>query len=326
MRIAFVGKGGSGKTTLASLFTYCALDSADDGNVWVIDADLNMHMAGQLDIDASNLKHLSDHASEKDIKGYLRGENNRIKELAHFKKTTPPAKGSGLIVVKNPDNHILQNYAARRDRLFLSIVGSYDSDGIGASCYHNNLAVLESMLSHTIDESAVVIVDMVAGVDAFAGTLHAQFDMTILVTEPTKKSIEVYEQYKKLSEGADVWSEVFVVGNKITSHKDAEFIAGHIEEGKLIGNLHSSDHIRAVERDESNTGLQALRGRQPEKSSALSTRDYQSLALLPTNGWPNSTNCIKSTWPKDMSKTASAIFLNQIDADFSFDELLKRHG
>ena len=324
MRIAFVGKGGSGKTTLASLFTYCALDSAS-GNVWVIDADLNMHMAGQLDIDASGLKHLSDHASEKDIKGYLRGENSRIKELAHFKKTTPPAKGSSLIVVKNPNDHILQSYAARRDRLFLSIVGSYDSDGIGASCYHNNLAVLESMLSHAIDESAVVIVDMVAGVDAFAGTLHAQFDMIILVTEPTKKSIEVYEQYKKLSEEADVWSEVFVVGNKITSHNDAEFIAGHIEEGKLIGNLHGSDHIRAVERGEATLDFRRLEEDNQEVFGAI----YQKLSELGTSSNKRLAKLHKlheKYVAQGHVKDRFGDLSDQIDTDFSFDEPLKRHG
>ena len=37
------------------------------------------------------------------------------------------------------------------------------------------------------DQEAVVIVDMVAGVDAFASSLHAQFDMLLLVVESTKK-------------------------------------------------------------------------------------------------------------------------------------------
>ncbi|MYB75550.1 MAG: ATP-binding protein, partial [Chloroflexi bacterium] len=192
MRIAFVGKGGSGKTTCAALFTQHVLNDAS-GNVWAVDADLNMHLAEQLGVDATGLKHISDPASEKDIKAYLRGGNGRIKELSHFKKTTPPGEGSGFIVVRDSDNYVLRNYASIRNNLFLSIVGSYDPDGIGASCYHNNLAVLESMLSHTIDEGAHVIVDMVAGVDAFAGTLHAQIDLVILVTEPPKKSVDVYK-------------------------------------------------------------------------------------------------------------------------------------
>lgn len=82
------------------------------------------------------------------------------------------------------------------------VVGTYTADGIGTSCYHNNLAVLENMLSHMVDRGEVVIVDMVAGVDAFAGSLHAQFDMVVLVIEPTKRSIEVWKQYEQLAKKA----------------------------------------------------------------------------------------------------------------------------
>jgi CO dehydrogenase maturation factor len=42
MRIAFVGKGGSGKTTLASLF--CKHLAATGRPVLTIDADINQHL------------------------------------------------------------------------------------------------------------------------------------------------------------------------------------------------------------------------------------------------------------------------------------------
>ena len=259
MRIAFVGKGGSGKTTFASLFTQFALEKGD--RVWAIDADLNMHMAEQLNLDAAGLKHISDPAAEKDIKRYLSGENNRIEQLSHFKKTTPPGKGSNLVFVENRTGYVFEKYALRRGDLLFSIVGSYQADDIGASCYHNNLAVFESLLAHTVDKGSSVVVDMVAGVDAFAGTLHAQFDMVVLVTEPTKKSLEVYEQYKDLSEKAGVWEEVFVAGNKIASPKDAEFIEKRVDPAKIIGYLSISDHIKEVEQGESELDFRRLADR-----------------------------------------------------------------
>ncbi len=43
---------------------------------------------------------------------------------------------------------------------------------------------------------------MVAGVDAFANTLHAQFDLICLVVEPTKRSLEVFRHYLELAEEA----------------------------------------------------------------------------------------------------------------------------
>ena len=247
MRIAFVGKGGSGKTTCAALFSQYLLGK-NKGNVWAIDADLNMHLAEQLGIDTTGLKHISDPDSAKDIKTYIRGDNDRIKELAHFIKTTPPGEGSNFIVVKDPQNYILQQYAVGQGSLLTSTVGSYQSPGIGTSCYHGSLAVLERMLSHTIDSQAWVVVDMVAGVDAFAGTLHTQFDLMVLVLEPTKKAMEVYRQYKDLSEAAGVWSTIVVIGNKITSAADVDFIVNHVDKDKLLGSLRYSDVIKEAER------------------------------------------------------------------------------
>lgn len=154
----------------------------------LIDADLNMHLPTLLMPERSfpREKHLSLPSTSEEIKTYLKGENDRITSLASFRKTTPPTKKSQLFVLKN-HHHYLYQFAEDLGNLFLMVVGSYHGDEIGASCYHNNLAILENMLSHTNDEDSVIIVDMVAGVDAFASSLHAQFDMLLLVVEPTKK-------------------------------------------------------------------------------------------------------------------------------------------
>ena len=77
MKIAFVGKGGSGKTTLASLFA--AHLAAAGRPVLAIDADINQHLAAALGAtrtEAARLPTLGDHLPL--IKDYLRGDNPRI--------------------------------------------------------------------------------------------------------------------------------------------------------------------------------------------------------------------------------------------------------
>lgn len=323
MRIAFVGKGGSGKTTFTSLFTQF-VSRTNNNNVWAIDADLNMHLAEQLGVEVNNLKHISDPDSEKEIKKYLMGANNKIKEVSHFKKSTPPSKDSNFIVVKQNDNYILENYSVKNNNLFLSIVGSYHTDGIGASCYHNNLAVLESMLSHTIDRESTVVVDMVAGVDAFAGTLHVQFDMIVLVVEPTKKSLEVYQQYKELSEESGIWSDVFVVGNKIVSEKDIEFIKKNVDESKILGYLYNSEHIREVEQGESELDIEKLE----EQNKDVFSKVYQRLSSIPISYnqrlkklYKTHKRYIAQGYIKDRFGDLS----EQIDEGFNFDEYVENH-
>ena len=88
MRVAFAGKGGSGKTTLSSLFIR---HLAGQGlPVVAIDADINQHLAEALGA-SQDPPALGAHLPQ--IKDYLRGTNPRISSAAAMVKTTPPGPG-----------------------------------------------------------------------------------------------------------------------------------------------------------------------------------------------------------------------------------------
>ena len=98
MKIAFAGKGGSGKTTLSSLFTrYLAASGAP---VVAIDADINQHLGEALGVSAEPPA-LGAHLTE--IKEWLRGSNPRIASAAAMVKTTPPGRGSRLLTLSGSD-------------------------------------------------------------------------------------------------------------------------------------------------------------------------------------------------------------------------------
>ncbi|WP_344927401.1 AAA family ATPase, partial [Streptosporangium carneum] len=100
MRVAFVGKGGSGKTTLSALFArYVASQGAP---VVAIDADINQHLGMALGMDEAELP-LPMGAHLTEIKEYLRGGNPRISSAAAMVKTTPPGRGSRLLRLAEAD-------------------------------------------------------------------------------------------------------------------------------------------------------------------------------------------------------------------------------
>lgn len=243
MKVAFVGKGGSGKSTLSALFS---LDRAQHSEeVLAIDADLNMHLPELFGMDAVPVSlHISEPGVATAIKDHLRGTNDRIASVSHFKKTTPPGEGSNLITFSSTDP-ILSSYTVVNDNVRLMTVGTYQEDGIGASCYHNNLAVLENVLSHTVSGDSWVVVDMVAGVDAFASSLHAQFDLTIFVLEPTRRSAEVFKQYQELATESKTADRLRVVANKVTSEAEVAFVREVVPAALLIGTIGSDEHISA---------------------------------------------------------------------------------
>ena len=164
----------------------------------VFDADLNIHTPKLLGFDTIPFEmHLSNPDVTKIIQKWLIGKND-ITNLGAFRKTTPPTRKSNIFKITELNSSPLNRFGLHKNNISVFAVGTYQEDDIGASCYQNNLAILESLLNHTDDKEGYIIADMVAGVDSFAGTLHAQFDLTCLIVEPTMRSIEVYEKYKVL--------------------------------------------------------------------------------------------------------------------------------
>src|SRR5579862_7299626 len=98
MKIAFAGKGGSGKTTMSALFTRHL--AARGLPVVAVDADINQHLAEALGL-AAQPAPLGDHLDQ--IKEYLRGDNPRIASAQTMVKTTPPGRGSRLLAVGGDD-------------------------------------------------------------------------------------------------------------------------------------------------------------------------------------------------------------------------------
>ncbi|MBO4275697.1 ATP-binding protein [Microbispora triticiradicis] len=234
MRVAFVGKGGSGKTTLSSLFARYATRR---GPVVAIDADINQHLG--LALGAPGQPHpLGGMLTE--IKDYLRGDNPRIRDAASMVKTTPPGRGSRLVRLDDPffpSSHV--------DGVSLMVTGPFGEDDLGVACYHSKVGAVELYLNHLVDgPGEYVVVDMTAGADSFASGLFTRFDLTILVAEPTRQGVGVYRQYRDHAAGFDV--PLAVVGNKIHSPDDADFLREQVGDDLLTWFGHSPA-VRAME-------------------------------------------------------------------------------
>ncbi len=235
MKIAFVGKGGSGKSTLSSLFIRY-LQQVRKRNVLAIDADLNMNLAGLLGVQVDESTLMARPEVAEAIRVFLKGDNKRISEISKFLPTTPPGSGSRL--VRKAAEPALLPYSAEvsvAPIVNLLTVGSYDKDGIGQTCYHSHLFVAENILSHTVTAPDFTIVcDMVAGTDAFAYSMHLQFDAIVLIAEPTPESTEVCKLYMDLARQSGVDALVHLVGNKVEDADDIEFIRNTVDKKLLV--------------------------------------------------------------------------------------------
>ncbi|WEO98959.1 ATP-binding protein [Streptomyces sp. FXJ1.172] len=243
MRVAFVGKGSSGKTTLSALFSRHLAHSG--APVVAIDGDINQHLAHALGLDEDEFfaaPPLSARTGE--IKDYLRGTNPRIPSRDAMVKTTPPGRGSRLLRLLG-DDEIHGPHVQEVGGVPLMVTGTFDESDLGVACYHSKLGAVELYLNHLVDgPGEYVVVDMTAGADAFASGLFTRFDMTFLVVEPTRKSVSVYRQYR--DHAAEFGIPIAVVGNKVTGEDDLLFLKEHVGDD-LLAHCEQSSYVRAQE-------------------------------------------------------------------------------
>ncbi|MFD0742580.1 hypothetical protein ACFQ1L_12740 [Phytohabitans flavus] len=153
MKIALVGKGGSGKTTLAALFARHL--AAGGAPLLAIDADINQHLAAALgasEDEAVLLPALGDHLAG--IKEYLRGSNPRISSAAAMVKTTPPGRGSRLLSITGA-NPIYDALVREVGGIRLAVTGPFATEDLGVACYHSKVGAVELLLNHIVDGPGV---------------------------------------------------------------------------------------------------------------------------------------------------------------------------
>lgn len=268
MRIAFVGKGGSGKSTLSSLFASYIANNRHQ-KVFLFDADLNVNTPKLLGINLDRAKFLSEENCFSEIKEALvQIHTNQIKHTLNqieYNETENVNKNIAKNIIKsedlrkihtieedelldlNDENLFVHKYLNKKDNIYLGAVGTYDEQEIGRSCYHYNLSIFEIILNHFTEKDSYLITDMVAGIDAFSNTLHVQFDILCLIVEPTHKSIDVFNRYSELAQISNIYENLFIVVNKIEDEADLEFVQKNIPKEKIIGYIKKSKYLKEID-------------------------------------------------------------------------------
>jgi len=225
MKIAFLGKGGSGKSTISSLFSLFLLK--EKNKVALFDADINVHIEKLFNVKIEKEKYLSFKDNPLKIRKYLRGNNQLIKNEKYFVKTTPPGRGSNFFEI-NENNFIVKNFSLKiTDNFFLFNVGTYESEGKGLSCYHTNLSIFENILSHSLlKEKDYLVSDMVAGIDSLANSLYVQFDVLFFIVEPTPESVAVFNDFYLKINNENL---VIPIANKIETKDDLFFLKENLK-------------------------------------------------------------------------------------------------
>jgi len=215
MKIAISGKGGVGKTLLASLLANAFANSGF--SVIAIDADPDANLATTLGFsDADKLTPVS-----------------QMKELIAERTETRTGR-TGLYFKINPRvDDIPEKYSVKHGNIRLLIMGAVKKGGTGCYCPEN--ALLAALMAHLlIARDEVVILDMAAGIEHLGRGTARAVDKLIVVVEPGRSSIETAYRVQKLAKDIGL-TNIAIVGNKISNQSEKDFVTSRLKGFEFIG-------------------------------------------------------------------------------------------
>ena len=228
MKVAITGKGGVGKTTLASTLARLYADEGRTVLAADVDPDANLGLALGL--------------TEEEVNAIV--PVSKMKELARERTA---ANASNTFYKLNPQVSDLPDKLAKEvNGVRLLVMGTVDTGGSGCVCPEH--VMLKAMLSSLVlRRDDVVIMDMEAGLEHLGRGTASMMDQFIVVIEPGARSIQTYTRIKELAR--DIGStKVRVVANKVRDESDKAFLRSRIPEEDLLGFLSYNPEVIDADR------------------------------------------------------------------------------
>lgn len=225
MKVAVTGKGGVGKTTIASLLSH--LYSSEGKKVIAVDADPDANLATALGIPKREIEKVKPIAE--------------LSELIEERTGAKPGTSGGIFKINPRVDDIPEGFGYTISNITLLVMGK--SKFAASGCYCPEHALLRRLLKHLIVErDEVVIVDMEAGIEHLTRGTAEGVDAFVVVVEPGQRSLQTALHVKGLATELGV-SRVFVVANKVRNEQDVAFIRNNISDIEFLGEMSFNDSI-----------------------------------------------------------------------------------
>jgi CO dehydrogenase maturation factor len=223
MKIAVTGKGGSGKTTIAAGLIKLLVEKKK--SVIAVDCDPDISLGLSLDF--------PQYAQVRPI--------CEMKSLIAERTESDPSRPQGFFKINPQVDDIPEKFCPQDKGVRLIVMGKVSKPQGGCLCPENTF--VRSLVGHLVlKEDEVVVLDMAAGSEHLGRATARGVDAFLIVTEPSKMSVDTARHIQELAKGLGI-AKIFFIGNKIKGQSDIDFLKAALDEG-LIGTISLS---RALE-------------------------------------------------------------------------------
>lgn len=215
MILAFLGKGGSGKSSVSTQMALYL--SSQRENVLAIDADHNMDLSYNLtNGEVSGISYYG--KALFDLQSAVGLDKGEKYSAAFLKKITHR-------FTLSPVSPEIEKYSMRLENGIRLMSAGHQTDDVlyGKACSHILTTPLKLLLPLLeLQENEVVVIDEKAGADGVSTGIITGVDVGVIVCEPALHSIKTAKQIAELMKFYK--TPYIFVGNKIHSSEDKDFI------------------------------------------------------------------------------------------------------
>ena len=228
MKIAMVGKGGSGKTTLAG--TLARVLARRRHRVLAIDGDPNPNLALMLGM------------SRSDADRILSIPSSLVQSV-----TTPSGETTLRLTMERA--MVLGQYAAQApDGVQLIVMGKPADGSAGSGCMCASHRAVRGLIAEMTDAGDHTITDMEAGLEHLKRGTARNVEAMLIVAEPYYRSLEAASRTFSLANELKI-AHVYAVANKVRTDADRDAIEAYCAQHgmPLIGAVPFDEQFVAAE-------------------------------------------------------------------------------
>ena len=230
MKIAITGKGGVGKTTLTALIAQVCADQGHE--VLAVDADPSPCLAGALGFPDELRARLAPIAEMDDL----------ILERTGAKK----GQIGGFFTINPRVDDIPERFSVLHRGVRLLEMGSVETGGSGCIC--PEAAMLKTLFTNLMfRKDEILLLDMYAGVEHLGRATVDFVDAMLIVVEPTRRSLGIALQIKKLANDIGL-NRLYLVGNKVRNEDESAFLKAETPGMPILGFLPADLAVQEADR------------------------------------------------------------------------------